>query len=177
MDTKKLAQELLAWFDERDIHDISAQENVGEQKNLTAFFFPVEEEGGYPSYEIIATIAEDVHPFFYVDYCDIPEDADADALFRYINELNTVSLFTVTAEDGRLCFSYYLPPEIVREGGDIARTFFDLWDAVDAIKDRIADAFGFRTEEAEYEENEENEENEDEPDAEDAEDDEATDEE
>ena len=63
MDTKKLAQELLAWFDERDIHDISAQENVGEQKNLTAFFFPVEEEGGYPSYEIIATIAEDVHPF------------------------------------------------------------------------------------------------------------------
>ena len=76
-----------------------------------------------------------------MDYCDIP-DVDELELYRYVNELNTVSPLTVTVEEGSLSFSYSIPLEVLPDAEALSRVFFYIWDAIDALREDIGDAFG-----------------------------------
>lgn len=132
---------LRAWFESRELLDVTFEEGLGHDGSITAITFPVEEEDGCVSYDMIATVEEGGDAFFYVDYCDIP-DVDELELLRYVNRLNQHTPFTVSVEDGRLCFSYVLPYDLFASPETLAYTFFDLWDGIDEIKEDIHDAFG-----------------------------------
>ncbi len=132
---------LRAWFESRELFDVSFEEGLGKDGGITAITFPVEEEDGCVSYDMIATVEDGGDAFFYVDYCDIPE-VDELELLRYVNGLNQHTPFTVAVEDGRLCFSYVVPFDLITGSETLAYTFFDLWDSIDEIKEDIHDAFG-----------------------------------
>ena len=114
---------------------------MGDSGAMTAITFPINEDEGYLSYDIVATMSADEPIFFFIEYCDIP-DVDELELYRYINDLNKISPLTVTAEEGSLCFSYSVLSDIICDAEALSRVFFYIWDAVDAIRDDINDAFG-----------------------------------
>lgn len=141
MDFNECLGGLRAWFESRELFDVTFEEGLGQEESITAITFPVEEEDGCVSYDIIATVEDGGDAFFYVDYCEIPE-VDELELLRYVNGLNQHTPFTVAVEDGRLCFSYVLPFDLIASSESLAYTFFDIWDGIDEIKDDIHDAFG-----------------------------------
>ncbi len=132
---------LRAWFESRELFDVGFEDGLGQEGSITAITFPVEEEDGCVSYDIIATVEDGGDAFFYVDYCEIPE-VDELELLRYVNGLNQHTPFTVSVEDGRLCFSYVLPFDLIASSETMAYAFFDIWDGIDEIKEDIHDAFG-----------------------------------
>ncbi len=148
---------LRAWFESRELFDVTFEEGLGQEGGITAITFPVEEEDGCVSYDMIATVEDGGDAFFYVDYCEIPE-VDELELLRYVNGLNQHTPFTVAVEDGRLCFSYVLPFDLIASSETLAYTFFDLWDGIDEIKEDIHDAFGIERVILDEEETEEEEE-------------------
>jgi hypothetical protein len=141
------------WLEEHEIQDVEIEDGVGSLGNMAAISFPITEDEGYLSYDIVATLSPDEPYFFFVEYCDIP-DVDELELYRFLNDLNKVSPLTVTAEDGCLCFSYSVTPEILSDADALSRVFFYVWDAIDVLRDDIADAFGIvpQSEEATEEE-------------------------
>ncbi len=141
MNFKECLDGLRAWFESRELFDVTFEEGLGQDGGITAITFPIEEEDGCVSYDMIATVEDGGDAFFYVDYCDIPE-VDELELLRYVNGLNQHTPFTVAVEDGRLCFSYVLPFDLIASSESLAYTFFDLWDSIDEIKEDIHDAFG-----------------------------------
>ncbi len=141
MDYKQCTEELRNWLIGHDITDVEISSGLGEGGNITAVTFPVDEEE-YVSYDIIATLRDEGNLIFYVDYCAVPE-VDELELLRFINGLNEKAMFAITVDgDHRLCFSYVLPGALLTGGNQIALLFFELWDAIDEIKDDIRDAFG-----------------------------------
>ena len=76
-----------------------------------------------------------------VDYCDIP-DVDELELYRFLNDINTATILTATVDEGALMLSYTIPLCYIKCGQDLVNAFFAVWDAIDAIRDDIKDAFG-----------------------------------
>ncbi len=153
MNFQEFLNGLRAWFESRELFDVTFKEGLGQDESITAITFPVEEEDGCVSYDIITTLEDGGDAFFYVDYCDIPE-VDELELLRYVNGLNQQAPFTVTVEDGRLCFSYVLPFDLITAPDVLAYAFFDIWDGIDDIKEDIHDAFGMEHAQLEEEEEE-----------------------
>ena len=141
MELTNLIEEFRGWLEEKQIDDVEIEENVGPDEGITTITFPVDEEGEYVSYDIIASMNGESPIFFCGEYCDIP-DVDELELFRFVNDLNRVSPLTLTVEDGYLCFSYSILPEFVADAERLAQVFFYIWDAIDDIRDDIRDAFG-----------------------------------
>ena len=158
MQMQNLIDSFRLWLREHEILDVEVEGGAGASEDVTVITFPINEEGGYPSYDILATLTADAPIFFFVDYCDIP-DVDELELYRYVNELNTVSPLTVTVEEGSLSFSYSIPLEVLPDAEALSRVFFYIWDAIDALREDIGDAFGLSTasEDTEAEENAESE--------------------
>ena len=144
MQMQNLIDSFRLWLREHEILDVEVEGGAGASEDVTVITFPINEEGGYPSYDILATLTADAPIFFFVDYCDIP-DVDELELYRYVNELNTVSPLTVTVEDGSLSFSYSIPLEVLPDAEALSRVFFYIWDAIDALREDIGDAFGLST--------------------------------
>ena len=141
MQMQNLIDSFRLWLREHEILDVEVEGGAGASEDVTVITFPINEEGGYPSYDILATLTADAPIFFFVDYCDIP-DVDELELYRYVNELNTVSPLTVTVEEGSLSFSYSIPLEVLPDAEALSRVFFYIWDAIDALREDIGDAFG-----------------------------------
>ncbi|MBO7292978.1 MAG: hypothetical protein J6V07_03485 [Clostridia bacterium] len=141
MKTKKIIEGFRAWLETREIDGVEINEGIGRDADVTTVTFPVAEEDGYISYDIIASLMDDGALYFYIEYCDLP-DADELELLRFINDLNKLSSLTVTAEDGRLCFGYTLSLDYITDPLLFSRAFFDIWDAVDELRDDIHEAFG-----------------------------------
>lgn len=144
MQMQNLIDSFRLWLREHEILDVEVEGGAGASEDVTVITFPINEEGGYPSYDIVATLTADAPIFFFVDYCDIP-DVDELELYRYVNELNTVSPLTVTVEEGSLSFSYSIPLEVLPDAEALSRVFFYIWDAIDALREDIGDAFGLST--------------------------------
>ena len=142
MELESMIAEFREWLAERDIEDVVINENIGAEQNVTANTFPIAEDEGYLSYDIIATVDDGGILYLYVDYCDIP-DVDELELFRFLNDLNTQSILTATVDENRLCFSYCLPTDYIDDVERFSGAFFTVWDAMDEIRDDIRDAFGF----------------------------------
>lgn len=156
MELENMISQFRSWLAERDIDDVQISENIGEEQNITAITFPIAEDEGYLSYDIIATVEDGGILYLYVDYCDIPE-VDELELFRFLNDINVASLLSATVDEGRLCFSYCIPTSYIDDVERFAGAFFTVWDAMDEIRDDIRDAFGLdelieedMDEEAEY---------------------------
>lgn len=156
MELENMISQFRSWLAERDIDDVQISENSGEEQNITAITFPIAEDEGYLSYDIIATVEDGGILYLYVDYCDIPE-VDELELFRFLNDINVASLLSATVDEGRLCFSYCIPTSYIDDVERFAGAFFTVWDAMDEIRDDIRDAFGLdelieedMDEEAEY---------------------------
>ena len=143
---------LRAWFESRELFDVTFEEGLGQDESIVAITFPVEEDG-FLSYDIIATVEDGGDAFFFVDYCEIPE-VDELELLRYVNGLNQHAPFTVSVEDGRLCFGYVLPYDLIESSDSLAYAFFDIWDGIDSLKEDIHDAFGITLSEEEVEDEE-----------------------
>ena len=141
MELETMISEFRAWLAERDIADVEITENVGADENITAITFPIEEDEGYLSYDIIATVEDGGIMYLYVDYCDIP-DVDELELFRFLNDINSASVLSATVDEGRLCFSYCIPTSYIDDVDRFAGTFFMVWEAMDELRDDIRDAFG-----------------------------------
>ena len=141
MELETLIPEFRAWLAERDIDDVEINENIGAEENITAITFPIDEDEGYLSYDIIATVEDGGIMYLYVDYCDIP-DVDELELFRFLNEINISSILSATVDEGRLCFSYCLPTTYVDDVERFAGAFFTVWEAMDELRDDVRDAFG-----------------------------------
>ena len=146
MSIEKIFEEFNAWLAERSIEGVEINENLGAAEDITAITFPIPEDDGYISYDIIATVEEDAPLYFYIDYCDVP-DVDELELLRFVNRLNAESMLGIAVEDGHLCFSYTLPSRFIASGEDLALTFFDIWDAVDEMREAVRDAFGMTEDE------------------------------
>ena len=144
MQMQNLIDSFRLWLREHEILDVEVEGGAGASEDVTVITFPINEEDGYPSYDIVATLTADAPIFFFVDYCDIP-DVDELELYRYVNELNTVSPLTVTVEEGSLSFSYSIPLEVLPDAEALSRVFFYIWDAIDALREDIGDAFGLST--------------------------------
>ncbi|MBO7761558.1 MAG: hypothetical protein J6T24_02055 [Clostridia bacterium] len=144
MQMQNLIDSFRLWLREHEILDVEVEGGAGASEDVTVITFPINEEDGYPSYDIVATLTADAPIFFFVDYCDIP-DVDELELYRYVNELNTVSPLTVTIEEGSLSFSYSIPLEVLPDAEALSRVFFYIWDAIDALREDIGDAFGLST--------------------------------
>ena len=136
-----LINEFRDWLQNAEITAVEIEENVGPDKDITTITFPVDEGEDYISYDIIASLMEDGPFYFYVEYCDVP-DVDELELLRFVNDLNTASPLTFTVEDGALCFGYTIASDYVTDAALLARVFFDVWEAVDAVRDDIHEAFG-----------------------------------
>lgn len=141
MELENMISEFRTWLAERDIDDVEIGENLGAEQNITAITFPIEEDEGYLSYDIIGTVEDGGILYLYVDYCDIP-DVDELELFRFLNDINASSLLSATVDEGRLCFSYCIPTSYLDDVERFAGAFFTVWDAMDEIRDEIRDAFG-----------------------------------
>lgn len=141
MELENMIGEFRAWLDEREIGDVEISENVGPNENITAITFPISEDEGYLSYDIIATVEDGGILYLYVDYCDIP-DVDELELYRFLNDINAASLLSATVDEGRLCFSYCIPTTYIDDVERFAGAFFTVWDAMDELRDDIRDAFG-----------------------------------
>lgn len=145
MSLENILNEFNSWLDEREITGVEISENLGAAEDITAITFPIPADDGYISYDIIATMEEDAPLYFYIDYCDVPE-ADELELLRFVNHLNANSSMNVTVEEGHLCFGYTLSARYVTSGEQLALAFFDIWDAIDDIRDEVRDAFGIAEE-------------------------------
>lgn len=141
MELENIIAGFRAWLEEREILDVEISENVGPNENITAITFPIVEDEGYLSYDIIATVEDGGILYLYVDYCDIP-DVDELELYRFLNDINTASLLSATVDEGRLCFSYCIPTSYIDDSDRFAGAFFTVWDAMDELRDDIRDAFG-----------------------------------
>ena len=141
MELENIIAEFRAWLEEREILDVEINENVGPNENITAITFPIAEDEGYISYDIIATVEDGGILYLYVDYCDIP-DVDELELYRFLNDINSASLLSATVDEGRLCFSYCIPTSYIDDVDRFAGAFFTVWDAMDELRDDIRDAFG-----------------------------------
>ena len=148
MEISKIIEGFRAWLETQEIEGVEINEGVGRDGDVTTVTFPITEEDGYVSYDIIASLMEGGSLYFYIEYCDIP-DVDELELLRFINDLNKLSALTVTAEDGRLCFGYTLPLDYITDPLLFSRAFFDIWDSVDEIRDDIHEALGLSEEAAE----------------------------
>ena len=148
MDIKKILAEFEEWLATQEITDVEIAENAGEEGDITTVFFPIPQDEGYLSYEICAAFKGEDPLYLMVDYCDIP-DVDELELYRFLNEVNATSLLTATVDEGSLVFSYSLPLCYVNCGQDLVSAIFAVWDAVDALRDDISDAFGLDDGEAE----------------------------
>ncbi|MBO7292307.1 MAG: hypothetical protein J6V07_00045 [Clostridia bacterium] len=141
METKKIIEGFRNWLKTQEIEGVEINEDVGRDGDVTTITFPVAEEEGYISYDIIASMIDGGALYFYIEYCDLPE-ADELELYRFINDLNKLSALTVTAEEGRLCFGYTIPLDYIDDPLLFSRAFFDIWDWVDELRDDIHEAFG-----------------------------------
>lgn len=141
MKTEKIIEGFRAWLETQEIEGVEISEGMGRDGDVTTVTFPIAEEEGYVSYDIIASLMDSGSVYFYIEYCDLP-DADELELLRFINDLNKLSTLTVTAEEGRLCFSYTLSLDFITDPLLLSRAFFDIWDAVDELRDDITSAFG-----------------------------------
>ena len=148
MDIKKILAEFKEWLAKQEITDVEIAENAGEDGDITTVFFPIPQDEGYLSYEICAAFKGEDPLYLMVDYCDIP-DVDELELYRFLNEINATSLLTATVDEGSLVFSYSLPLCYINCGQDLVNAFFAVWDAVDALRDDISEAFGLADGEAE----------------------------
>ena len=140
MSIESVLNEFNSWLAEREITGVEISENLGAAEDITAITFPIPSDEGYIPYDIIATLEEDTPLYFYVDYCDVPE-VDEIELWQFVNRLNSESMLSVMVEDGHLCFGYTLPVRYISDGAALALAFFDIWDAVDEMRDEIRDAF------------------------------------
>lgn len=141
MELKELVADFRAWLDANEITDTEIEEGVGPDSDITTVTFPVIEEEGYLSYDIIASMMEGGSLYLYVEYCDIP-DVDELELLRFVNDLNKASALSVTVEEGHLCFGYTLPLSLIADGEGLSQIFFLVWDLIDELRDEIRDAFG-----------------------------------
>lgn len=141
MEINKIIEGFRVWLETQEINGVEINEGIGQGGDVTTVTFPIAEEDGYVSYDIIASLMEGGSLYFYIEYCDIP-DVDELELLRFINDLNKLSALTVTAEDGRLCFGYTLPLDYITDPLLFSRAFFDIWDWVDELRDDIHEAFG-----------------------------------
>ena len=146
MSTEAILNGFNAWLDEREITGVEISENLGAAEDITAITCPIPSDEGYISYDIIATLEDGAPLYFYVDYCDIPE-VDELELWQFVNRLNAESMLNVMVEDGHLCFGYTLPAKYIPDGAALALAFFDIWDAVDDLRDEVRDAFAIAEEE------------------------------
>ncbi len=151
MEISRLIEEFRTWLEDQGIEDVEIEEGVGPENDITTVSFPVEEEDGYPAYDIIASLSEDDAIYFCGEYCEVP-DVDEAELLQFVNDLNVFSPITLTLEDGMLCFSYSLPAKLIANAEQLASAFFYIWDAVDTMREAIGAAFGFDLEELSLEE-------------------------
>lgn len=150
MDIKKILEEFREWLAKQEITDVEIAENAGEDGDITTVFLPIPQDEGYLSYEICAAFKGEDPLYLMVDYCDIP-DVDELELYRFLNEINAASLLTATVDGGSLLLSYSIPLCYINGGQDLVNAFFAVWDAVDALRDDITDAFGLAEGEADEE--------------------------
>ena len=141
MDIKQILAEFSEWLKKQEISDVEITENAGEDKDITTVFLPIPQDEGYLSYEICAAFKGEDPLYLMVDYCDIPE-VDELELYRFLNEINAGSILSATLDERSLVFSYSIPLCYIKCGQDLVNAFFAVWDAVDAIRDDIKDAFG-----------------------------------
>ena len=141
MELETMIPTFRAWLEDRGIDDVEISENIGPDESMTAITFPIDEDEGYLSYDIIATVEDGGLMYLYVDYCDIP-DVDELELYRFLNEINTSSILSATVDEGRLCFSYGIPTTYIEDVERFAGVFFTVWEAMDEVRDDIRDAFG-----------------------------------
>ncbi len=154
MEISALIEAFRLWLEAQEIEDVEIEEGVGPDNTITTISFPVDEEEGYPAYDIIASLSEDDSIYFCGEYCELP-DADEDELLQFVNDLNVFSPITLTLEDGMLCFSYSVPVKLVADAEQLASIFFFIWDAIDSMRGAIGAAFGIGDEYADAEELEE----------------------
>ncbi len=149
MEISALIEAFRLWLESQEIEDVEIEEGVGPDEDITTVSFPVDEEEGYPAYDIVASLSADDSIYFCGEYCELPE-ADDEELLQFVNDLNVFSPITLTLEDGMLCFSYSVPAKLITDAEQLASVFFYIWDSIDTIRETIGAAFGF-VEEAEGE--------------------------